>query len=232
VNKNIKHYIKVTLLTSSILSSLSAHADDRITSITVSGNHRIEQETIKSYLDLNVGQNFTSDKRIDAIKRLYSTSMFENVYIDYNAGRLVVHVVEAPFITKVEIKGNNKIKSATLLKEITTHSGDSLSKTKIHRDVDTMLETYKRSGRFAVTIVPQIKDLGNGKVKVIFEVTEGPKASIRNIYFAGNNNYRTSELSSIILTKETAWYKFMDTNDTYDPERIEYDKEFLKQFYI
>lgn len=231
MKNNLKHYIKITLLTSSILSAISANADDRIKSISVAGNHRIEQETIKSYLDLHVGQNFTTDRRIDAIKRLYATSMFENVYIDYNDGRLVVHVVEAPFITKVEIKGNNKIKSATLSKEVMTKAGDSLSKTKIHLDVDRMLETYKRSGRFAVNITPQIKDLGHGKVKVIFEVTEGPKASIRHIYFAGNNHYRSSELRSVILTKETAWYKFMDTNDTYDPERMEYDVELLKQFY-
>ena len=46
-----------------------------------------------------------------------------------------------------------------------------------------------------------------------------------------NNNYRNDELKSLILTKESAWYRFLESNDTYDPDRMEVDKQFLTEFY-
>lgn len=33
------------------------------------------------------------------------------------------------------------------------------------------------------------------------------------------------------MTKESRWYKFLTSNDNYDPDRIEYDREQLRKFY-
>jgi outer membrane protein insertion porin family len=231
IQKNIGHCFRLAILASSLLSWKAASAAERINNITIDGNHRIEKETIESYLNLNVGDEFTIEKQNEAIRSLYSTSMFENIQISCTDGRLLVLVQETPFVSKVVFKGNNKVKTAVFLKEITTHAGDSLSKSKIQADIDKILEIYKRSGRFSVTVEPQIETKENSRVKVIFNITEGPKTAVRNIYFAGNESYRNTELKTVIMSKETAWYKFLDSNDTYDPDRMEYDKELLKEFY-
>ncbi len=106
-----------------------------------------------------------------------------------------------------------------------------MSKSSIQADIEKILEIYKKSGRFSVTVEALIEKQENSRVKVIFSVTEGPKTAIRNVYFVGNENYHDSELRTIVLSKETAWYKFLDSNDTYDPDRMEYDKELLREFY-
>ncbi|MCC8370929.1 MAG: outer membrane protein assembly factor BamA [Rickettsia endosymbiont of Stiretrus anchorago] len=228
----IRSIIKLAILTLIIFYYNISLADSVIRKITIEGNHRIERSTIESYLKLKPGESYNSLKEDEAIKRLYATSLFRNIKMDMSSdGNLIVSVTETPFISSVVFRGNSKIKANMLSKEIYTMAGESLSQAKIELDVKKISEIYKRSGRFATIVTPKIEDLENNRVKVIFDIAEGPKTGIKYIYFSGNENYSDSELKSIVLTKESRWFRFLDSNDTYEPDRIEYDKELLKEFY-
>jgi len=227
----VKHKARIIALTSTILCSFSCMAGERIDKITITGNKRIETSTIRSYLGLKAGEEYNLAKQNEAIKSLYATSMFEDVSIKFADGNLVVKVMEPAFISKVDFKGNSKVKSSVLSKELLTIAGESVSKAKIQSDIQKIKEIYKRSGRFSVLITSQLELQENNRVKVVFNIIEGPKTAIRHIHFVGNKQYREGELKSVILTKESAWFRFLETNDTYDPDRIEYDKELLKSFY-
>ncbi|ABV73111.1 Outer membrane protein omp1 [Rickettsia canadensis str. McKiel] len=223
---------KLTILLLTIFYYQISLADTVIRKITITGDHRVERSTIESYLKLKVGETYNNSKEDEAIKRLYATSLFKkiNMYIT-NKGHLIVNVTETPFISSVVFSGNSKIKTNMLAKEIYTMSGESLSQSKLELDVKKILEIYKRSGRFATTVTAKIENLENNRVKVIFDIAEGPKTVIKYIYFNGNDNYSDSELKSIVLTKESRWFRFLESNDTYDPDRVEYDKELLREFY-
>lgn len=228
----IRSIIKLAILTVTIFYYNISLADSVIRKITIEGNHRIERSTIESYLKLKPGESYNSLKEDEAIKRLYATSLFSNIKMDMSSdGNLIVSVTETPFISSVVFRGNSKIKANMLSKEIYTMAGESLSQAKIELDVKKISEIYKRSGRFATIVTPKIEDLENNRVKVIFDIAEGPKTGIKYIYFSGNENYSDSELKSVVLTKESRWFRFLDSNDTYEPDRIEYDKELLKEFY-
>lgn len=228
----IKSIIKLAILALTVFYYDISLADSVIHKITIEGNHRIENSTIESYLKLKLGESYNSLKEDEAIKRLYATSLFRNIKMHMsNGGNLIVSVTETPFISSVVFRGNSKIKANMLSKEIYTMAGESLSQAKIELDVKRISEIYKRSGRFATIVTPKIEDLENNRVKVIFDIAEGPKTGIKYIYFSGNENYTDSELKSIVLTKESRWFRFLDSNDTYEPDRIEYDKELLKEFY-
>ena len=54
--------------------------------------------------------------------------------------------------------------------------------------------------------------------------------TVKNINFIGNKSFSDNELKSKISTKEDAWYKLFGSNK-FVPERMEYDKEKLKEFY-
>lgn len=231
MNNFFKSTLKVAVLATSMLTTASVFAGERINKITIHGNKRIESSTIENYLGLKVGDEFYPERQNTSIKSLYSTSLFENVNIRFSAGNLVIEVQETPFVSKVEFKGNSKIKSGALSKEMLSRAGESLSRAKIQADVEKIKELYKRSGRFSIIVNPVVEEQENSRAKIVFNISEGPKTGIKRIYFSGNENYRDSELRSIILTKESRWFRFLDTNDTYDPDRIEYDKEMLKEFY-
>lgn len=230
MNRRLTNFYKLILASAALISS-SALANQKIEHIEVIGNKRIETSTIKKYMDIKEGDALSVSKNSKAIKNLYATSIFENITINFNKSTLFVQVTENPFVTKLEFKGNSKISSSKFSKELQTNVGEHVSEAKLQHDVNIVKEAYRRSGRYAVDVNAELVSLSNNRAKVVFNVTEGPKTSIKHIYFAGNKNYRDHELKQIILTKETAWYKFLDTNDTYDPERMEYDKELIRQFY-
>ncbi|XVN40628.1 MAG: outer membrane protein assembly factor BamA [Rickettsia endosymbiont of Argas persicus] len=228
----IKSIIRLIILTLAVFYYHISLADSVIRKITIEGNHRIERSTIESYLKLSPGESYNASKEDEAIKRLYATSLFKNIKMYMSGdGNLIVDVIETPFISSVVFTGNSKIKTNMLAKEIYTMAGESLSQAKIELDVKRISEIYKRSGRFATIVKPKIENLENNRVKVIFDIAEGPKTGIKYIYFSGNENYTDAELKSVVLTKESRWFRFLESNDTYEPDRIEYDKELLKEFY-
>lgn len=218
-----------SLLVASTLS-WAAHAE-HINRIIIEGNKRVERSTIESYLTIKQGDNLTQEKQDASIKSLFNTALFDNVKITHNAGTMYVQVEETPLVIKVSIKGNSKVSSKKIMEEVMTKQGSSLRLSDIEYDKNKIIEMYKKAGRFAVQVTPDVKKLENNRVKVTFNVIEGPKTAVKTIRFVGNNNYRNDELRSVILTKETAWYRFLDSNDTYDPDRMEADKRFLTDFY-
>ena len=225
---------KIRIISIFLLSFCFAHlanAGDKINKIIVEGNKRVEVSTIHSYLGVKSGEELTSEKQQKAIQDLYATSLFDDVKMHYSNGALYVVVKETPLVVKVIIKGNGKLGTKTLNKEILTKAGQSLRTREIEHDVNKITEMYKRSGRFAVKVSSSVENLENNRARVTFNIVEGPKTSVRKIRFIGNETYSPNQLKSIILTKETAWYRFLDTNDTYDPDRMEYDQVLLRQFY-
>lgn len=199
--------------------------------IDIQGNQRVEKSTIREYLGIKVGDQYSQFKRSEAVKSLYATSLFENIDISFSNEVLKVNVQETPFISKIEFKGNYKVKTNILANEIYTSPGESLQKAKLRTDVEKIKEMYKRSGRFSAQVKSKIEHQENNRVKVIFDIEEGPKTGVKKIYFVGNEHYKDSELRSIILTKESRWFRFLESNDTYDPDRIEFDKHLINRFY-
>jgi len=230
VNKIVKSSVKIAILATSMLCS-PTFAGEVINKITIQGNNRVEVSTVENYLGFKVGDEYSLIRENESVRQLYATSLFEKIDIKFLNGNLIVNITETSFVSKVDFKGNSKVKSAMLSKELLTRSGESLSVANIQIDVEKIREIYKRSGRFSVIVYPKVEKQENNRVKVIFEISEGPKTGVKRIYFTGNDNYRESELRSIVLTKESKWFRFLDTNDTYDPDRIEYDKTLLKDFY-
>lgn len=231
VNYNVISKAKLLILATTILYQTNIIADDRISKIIIEGNKRVETSTIDNYLKLKIGDHYTSSRESETTKSLYSTLFFEDIALKFLNNKLTVKVVETPFVTKVSLSGNSKVKTSLISSELLTSRGSSLNRAKIALDVEKIKELYKHAGRFTTIVTPKIEFLGDSKVSVTFNIQEGPKTTIKNIYFVGNKNYRNHELNSVILTRRSSLFSFMETNDTFNPARIEYDKELLEQFY-
>ena len=78
----------------------------------------------------------------------------------------------------------------------------------------------------------KVIQLGQNRVDLVFEIDEGPLTTIRSINFIGNRVFSDSKLEDQITTAETAFYLFLTSNDTYDPDRLTFDKELLRRFYL
>ncbi|HEV7157337.1 MAG TPA: outer membrane protein assembly factor BamA [Caulobacteraceae bacterium] len=202
-----------------------------LTGIQVQGNERIDSETILSYLPLSVGDTVDPQKLDTALKTLFRTDLFSDVKLDLQGTVLVVRVVENPVINQVLFEGNSNLKTDKLEDEIQIRPRGVFTKAKVEEDVGRIVELYRRSGRISATVTPKIVELPQRRVDLIFEIHEGPKSGILRVNFLGNNQFSASDLRGVVVTKESAWYRFFSSNDNYDPDRISYDVEQLRKYY-
>ena len=200
--------------------------------IIVQGNERIESTTVQSYMPIAPG-DVVDPARIDlALKTLFRTVLFSDVRIELIGDDLVVNVVENPIINQVVFEGNSALNDEKLRNEITIHPRGIFTRSHVQQDVQRIVELYRRSGRISAQVTPEIVELPQKRVDLIFRMQEGPKTGIDRVNFIGNRAYSDNTLRDTIVTSESHWYKFFSsTNSNYDPDRIEYDREQLRKYY-
>ena len=200
-------------------------------SIEVSGNRRIDAETVRSYFHAAPDGRFDEAARDAALKSLLGTGLFTNVTIERKGERLVVHLAEAPVLDRVAFEGNKKIKDKELGAVIESKPRGALQRPVVQADVGRIMEAYRHAGRDDVGVVPQIIDRGNDRVDLVFEVTEGQKTTVRQIDFVGNKVFGKRQLAAVIKTSATNMLSFLTGGDAYDPDRIAADREQLRLYY-
>jgi outer membrane protein insertion porin family len=86
-------------------------------------------------------------------------------------------VVENPIINQVVFEGNHNLKDDKLRDEVQVRPRGIFTRAKVQADVQRIVELYRRSGRISVTVTPQIVELPQKRVDLIFEITKGPRAA-------------------------------------------------------
>jgi outer membrane protein insertion porin family len=213
------------LLSSPVAAQTSA-------SIAVEGNRRVEAETIRSYFKPGPGGRLDQGRIDDGLKALIETGLFQDVRINQAGGRLVVTVVENPVIGRVAFEGNKKVKDEQLSAEIQSKPRGTLSRPMVQSDAQRIAEIYRRSGRYDVRVNPEIIEQPNNRVDLIFTVTEGSKTGVKSIEFIGNSAFSSYRLRDVIKTRESNVLSFLGGGDTYDPDRIEADRDLIRRYYL
>jgi outer membrane protein insertion porin family len=208
-----------------------AHPDQAIRKIVVEGNQRVEASTVISYMLIQPGMPFDPERIDQSLKALFATGLFADVQILQRDEDLVVRVVENPIISRVVFEGVHALKEEDLNKEVQAKPRAVFTAARAQADVQRIIELYRRSGHFAATVTPQVKELDQNRVDLIFKIDEGPTTGVRSINFIGNNAFSDRELRDAIKTQQSRWWRFLSSNDNYDPDRIEYDRELLRQYY-
>ena len=210
----------------------AAPQSDVIRTISVAGAQRLEPTTIVSYIRLRPGQTYTQAAADQALKDLYATELFASANIVNNGGDVVVTVVENPVINRVVLEGNKRLKEDKILPEIKLAARQIFTRSKVRADVARIIELYKRQGRFAATVEPKMVELSQNRVDVVFEINEGPKSKVRQINIIGNEAFSDGDLKGEMLTKEARLTSFLSSRTSYDPDRLAFDQQKLRQFYL
>jgi len=210
----------------------SIFTGDAIGDIRVEGTQRVEPETVLSYMKLQPGDPFAADRIDKALKNLFDTGLFADVTFRREGNTLVVKVVENPIIDKIAFEGNDHLDDKDLLNEIQLKPRTVLTQSRVQEDTTRILNLYRRDGRFGATVDPKIIKLDQNRVNLVFEIKEGKKTEVRRISFVGNKSFSDSTLRGEIETTESAWYRFLSTTDSYDPDRLQVDRDKLRDFYL
>jgi outer membrane protein insertion porin family len=211
--------------------SVSAYAES-ISRIVVEGNQRVEESTVLSYLRVKPGDAFDSEVIDESVKALFQTGLFADVQVFQRGSQLVIHVEENPMINRVNFEGNSEIKDSDLAKEIELRERMMFTRAKAQSDVQRVIALYRRTGYYNVTVSPKLIRLPENRVDLVFEINEGGETTIKEINFEGNNSFSDSDLRGKIVSSEHAWWKFLSHNDTYDVDRLSYDRELVRRYYL
>ena len=209
---------------------LSASSFAEIKKINIIGNSRVNSNTIEVFVDKKI-------TKIDSIyinnltKKIYDTELFSDVKITYNQDILTITVSENPIVNFFYINGVEDSDLDQINKIITLKENNIFSTSKLKKNIEDTKEFLNNSGYYQATIIPEVIKIDNNQVNLIINIDKKDISKIKNIYFIGNKFFSNSQLIDVITTKEYSWWKFF-TNSALSEQRVEYDKQLLKDFYL
>jgi outer membrane protein insertion porin family len=229
----LNNFLKVLLL-SLVVLLLFIHnlRSEIIKNIKISGNERITNETLLTFLPPLLDKEITDSEINSITKNLYETNFFKDVTIELKDDLLLINVVENPIIQNIVYNG---IKSDSLLDFLTdgVNLKDRSSFVEIfaEQDITIINDNLKRRGYFFSTVVLKKENLGDNLVNLIFEIDLGKKAKIKKITFIGNKIYKDKKLRSVILSEEYKFWKFISGKKFLNEDLVNFDKQLLLNFY-
>lgn len=200
-------------------------------SVQIVGTERVEASTVLSYLGIGKGQTVSAAQLNDAYQRLSGSGLFNAVELQPRGGTLVVRLQEHAMISRINVEGNRRKDDADLLAIIQSQPRRVFSPSVVERDAQTIAEAYAADGRISAEVNPRIIRRGGGRVDVVFEVIEGKNAEIENLSFSGNRSFADSRLRRVLTSKQAGLLRALVKSDNYDPNRLEFDKQVLTDFY-
>ncbi len=203
-----------------------------ITDVQVRGNQRIEADTVRSYMLLQAGDRFDEDRADRSLRTLFATGLFRDVRIGRIGASVVVEVAENPIVNRVAFEGNRRISDDVLRGEVQLRPRSVLTPALVQQDRQRILDIYARRGRFAAVVEPKIIELDQNRVDLVFEISEGDTALVARINFVGNTAFSERRLREVIATREDAFYRILSTSTAFDPDRLNFDRELLRRYYL
>jgi len=200
--------------------------------IDVAGNQRIEADTIRVFAGIEPGEAVIPEALNLAVRRLFDTGLFEDVTVMPQAGRLVITVVENPTINQIAFEGNNSIDDKDLTAVVELRPRLAYSVAAAEADAQRIVEAYRQSGRFSASVNPVIIRQPDNRVDLVFEIFEGRSTQVQRVSFAGNEVFSDRRLRRVIETNQANWLSFLFGGTNYDADRLELDREKLRQFYL
>ena len=213
------------------LTSYDVKADTSFTSIEVNGNYRIETATILSVADTPLNVPLSDSDVNGSLQRLMSSKLFEKVEFEIDNSVLKIAVKEFPTINEISIEGNKQLTNEQLIKLISSKPLKVYSTDLATSDAEKLAIAYGSVGRITAEVKPFIIRRSDNRVDLVFEVFEGQVIEVTRLSFIGNRNFSDRRLRRVLQTKQAGLLRKFRSNDTFAEDRIELDKQLLRDFY-
>ncbi|RIA00672.1 outer membrane protein assembly factor BamA [Cereibacter sphaeroides] len=200
--------------------------------VRIEGNDRVDATTILGFARINRGQAISAGELNEAYQRLADSGLFETVEIVPQGGTLVIRVQEFPTINIINFEGNARIKDDKLAGLVKSQSRRAYNPAQAEADAAAITEAYRVQGRIAATVTPKIIRRSDNRVDLVFDIAEGKVVEIERLSFVGNRAYSDRRLRQVLETKQAGLLRSIIASDTFIAERVELDKQLLRDFYL
>src|SRR5439155_7191602 len=152
------------------------------------GNTSVASDTIRVYLGVIPGEPYDPAALQRNFLNLWQTGLFDDIRLETdkapNGGIIVRAVVkERPRIGAVEYRGNKELNTAKINEQlekdkIDLHVGNTVEQTLVRRAAESIKKAYSEGGFEGVTVDTTMEDMSEGDKKIVFNISEGIKATV------------------------------------------------------
>jgi outer membrane protein insertion porin family len=203
-----------------------------VDSIVVQGNERVPEERILEESGLRVGMQVSYPDVQDAIHRIFATGNFSDVRVLVSPGEPAVFFVlveERPYVARYEFRGLQHVGAGTLRDTVGLTDGEPFSPSKVARAMDLTGDLLSNEGFPTARIDTSMVETGEG-IRLVFDVSEGPRLGLAEIEFEGNESFSDGRLTGAMRTGEEGFLWFQSG----ELRRAEYEQDLqqrLPDFY-
>jgi len=183
--------------------------------------------------ELDIGMPYSDEVASRAVRKLYSTGYFDYVALDTTLVdskiQVTIQVEQPPRLQKLEIVGNRRLKTKTLLKELEVDSGAVLTARQLFDWERRIREQYKKKNYLLVNVSTRVIEADNpGYAIARMEIKEGRGVKISSISFEGNENIPEGKLKRKMKNR-SKW--FIIRSGRFDEKKFKEDIERIEAIY-
>ncbi len=204
----------------------------KINSIAVEGNITADAGMVRFNSGLTAGAEITGEDIQQAIKNLWSLSIFSDIQIYMtNQTRdgidLLIKVKEFPRLRKVAISGYDQLSKDDVEEVLDTYRSMVVTPYKIAKMKKNLLKKYHAEGYLLATVAIDTVSAGKNYVNLNVAIDEGQEVQVEKIRFHGNKFLDEEDLRDAMEEiKEDRWWRSAD----FDPKKYEEDKQKILQY--
>ena len=233
MNRLVRHI--TTVLLALMLTPVRAFESFEVADIRVEGLQRISAGTVFNYLPVKVGDLLTTEDSEAAMRELFRTGFFNDIYLEREGNVLVVNVKERAAISSIEITGNEDLETEALLEgleQIGLAEGRVFDRSLLDKVEQELQRQYYSRGKYSVKIDATVTPLERNRVGILIDISEGRVARIRQINIVGNHQYTDEELKDDFTLEPPNLFSFVTKSDQYSKQKLSADLEILRSFYL
>ena len=207
----------------------------RIADIRISGNKRIDKGAILRHIKNRTGDLYNIVQLRNDLKNVFKMGYFVDVQIEVDEsdeGKIVTYKVqEKEVIGSVSISGEEKLESEDI-KEVLTVSPNTILNAKEIRESTANIKTlYKEKGYYNTQVEAKLTYPKKERVNITFDIKEGEKVFVKEIYIQGNKTFSDKEIKKIISTSAKDWLSWLTESGLLKRDLLKQDASRVGAFY-
>jgi len=212
---------------------LSTHVvSDILNKIEITGNDRISDESIKSFISVKMKDEINDVKLNNILKELYETNFFKDINVKFNNQILSINVLENPIIENITYNGIKSSRILEIIKQETLiRQRSSYNESQIKREKLKIENILKNIGYYNSSLEILVDQSKKNLVSINYNINLGKKSKIKKITFIGNKVFKEKKLRRIITSTEYKFWKFISGRKFLNENNVNFDERLLRNFY-
>ncbi len=202
--------------------------------VSISGNHRVDDEAVLRRLISKTGGTFSSDDVREDVNSIYNMGYFDDVIVELtetiSGKRLTFVVKERPYVKKIEIKGREELSEDKIKEMLTIKENTILNEIIISENIEKIKALYASEGYFLADAQSEVAIDGQ-EAAIVFNIKEGDKVKVRRVTIIGNEVFSDDDIKDVMKTKEVGIFSRITGSGSFDEPLFKFDLQSVKFFY-